>query len=183
MRTDRRSQRGGHEFEPRAVHQQNHGFPNNSRDPRECTPTRTDTHSPRQPLRITLFALALLTVALQCTAQDRPGLSLPAKLYLTTAAADWTTTGYLFAQHPYAAEGNPMYSWVMSQERIAAGERASAGQVAAVLAMSAAFDVASTYAVSRWIQPAHPKLAKVLFAVGSVVRGRQAVVNVQRSRW
>lgn len=127
-------------------------------------------------LAAVLFLLPALTAA-----QDlRPGLDLPSKIYLGAAAADWTTTGALFAGTPYAYEGNPMYGWVMDKDRIAAGQRAHGGQVAAVLVMSAAFDVATVWAVNRWVAPEHPKLAKALMLVGVGVRSGQAVTNLRR---
>lgn len=174
------SQRGGHEFEPRAVHQQNHDFPNNSADCAPCTSARAVSHGPRQPLRSSLFALVLLTVAFGLLPVHSHAQSLtPARLYLAAAAADWTTTGYLFARQPFAAEGNPMYGWTMDQSRIAAGERATPGQVAAVLAMSAGVDVLSTWAVQRWIAPKHPKVARALLIVGVGVRSHQATKNLR----
>ena len=130
--------------------------------------------------RALLLAVLFCLVSLTARAQETGGQTH--RLYLSAAAADIATTGYLFAVHPYAYEGNPMYGWVMNKDRIAAGQRANAGQVAAVLAMSAGVDLATAWAVDKWIAPKHPNVAKALYLVGMGVRGRQAVLNVSRSR-
>lgn len=132
-------------------------------------------------MRAVLLSVVLVLASL-LQAQAQEGGPSFSRLYLGAAAADIGTTAVLFASNRYAYEGNPMYGWVMEQDRIAAGQRASAGQVAAVLAMSAAFDVASAWAVNRWVAPRHPKVARALFLIGAGVRGRQAGLNLSRAR-
>lgn len=125
------------------------------------------------------FVLILTLLAVPAAAQDRPLLA--SHLYLSAALADVATTG-LAARQAGFYEGNPMYGWVIDQDAVARGQRASVGQVGAVMAMSAAVDLATVYAVNKWVAPHHPTLAKALYLVGVGVRGSQAVVNVQVAR-
>lgn len=130
-----------------------------------------------------MWISAVVVWAVMVTAADgqEPG-QVGRRLYLSAAAADISTTAVLFAANRYAYEGNPLYGWVMDPRAIAEGRRASVGQVTAVLAMSAAVDVASTWAVRRWLEPRHRRVAAVLYCVGAGVRGRQAVLNLRRAR-
>lgn len=132
--------------------------------------------------RLTMLTLVLVSVALRADAQEsRPLFDTAAKIYLGAAAADWGSTAYVFARSPYAREANPLYGWVMpSAAQIGAGQPARPHQVAAALALSAGFDVATTYAVQRWLAPRHPTLAKAALLVGAGVRGFAAARNVIR---
>lgn len=129
-----------------------------------------------------LAAVLLVATALPASAQtDRPLHDFASKLFLTAAMADVGSTGYAALRSPYSRETNPMYAWMMpSQADVLAGRNAGPAREIALMATIATVDVATAYAVQRWIAPRHPKLTKVAFIAAAGVRFFAAARNVYR---
>lgn len=113
----------------------------------------------------------LLLAASTAHAQDALSLRLPATLYLASAAADQASTAYGFGASPRFGETNPAGDWI----------RQRYGSTA-MFAAGAAADVASVWAVQKWIAPKHPRLARAVFYAGTAARVWFTVGNIRLAR-
>jgi hypothetical protein len=108
--------------------------------------------------------LALLLVAAPASAQS---LKLPTTVFLASAAVDWSSTAYCLHTHPTCYETNPLINWA-----------APAGD-GVMLSVSVATDVATAYAVHRFVGRNHPKVARVTLYALSALRVYAAAQNVR----
>lgn len=95
-----------------------------------------------------MILVILLVAMFSCpaAAQERqPSLKIPSAIFLTSAAADWTTTYRVGAVG--GVEVNPLYSWAEPNQKL-------------IVMTGVASDVAGLWMWNRFVGRKHPKIAR-----------------------
>ena len=116
-------------------------------------------------IRLLLAAFTLPLCASPLFAQERPDMRAPIATFMAAAAADWTTTGIALSR-PGVHESNPLLGFT--------GSRPTTTVSALIIG-----DVAGAWAITRYVAPRKPRLARVMLYSFAAARASMAIHNAR----